>query len=105
LLEHAHFFVLCFGLKYCILLSWLVGMIIIINIAIKLPNKYAIALSNCNDLAIIVWIEKYGDQRISVANKALEKIRCSLLCLIVPYPDHAILACTEEVGRVGGDIE
>jgi len=80
-------------------------MIIIINIAIKLPNKYAIALSNCNDLAIIVWIEKYSDQRISVANKALEKIRCCLLCLIVPYPHHAILACTEEVGRVGGDIE
>ena len=61
-------------------------------ISIEVPDEYTVSFTDTNDLTIIPWVENDGSNGVSVTNEALEIVRNSLLCFVIPYLNHVIFS-------------
>jgi hypothetical protein len=72
-------------------------LIIVLNIAVEVPDVNSISLTHTYNLSIISRIENNGSDWISVSNKALEEVRNCLLSFIIPYFNHTIFTTSEHI--------
>lgn len=72
-------------------------LVLVFNISVEVPNEYAVALADTDDLILVSWIENDGRQRIGVADEALKVVWHCLLSFVVPDLHHAIFSTGKHI--------
>jgi hypothetical protein len=72
-------------------------MIVLLDVAVEVPDEDAVVLTDSDDLAVVVRVEDDIIDLIGVSNEALEIAGVVLLSFVVPDLDHAVLSSGKEV--------
>ena len=70
---------------------------VLFDVSVELPDVNTVTLAHADDLLVVPWVEHDAIDWVSVANEALEVVRNSFLCLVVPDLYHAVLASCQKI--------